>query len=345
MQLRRGFPGLALVFFVVAVFVSACGSPTSAGGEGVVRVGYFPNITHAQALIGMSRGDFAEHLDGVRIESKVFNAGPSAIEALLAGELDLIYVGPNPAVNGYIRSKGTALRVVAGAASGGAVFVVRPESGIDGPADLDGKRIASPQLGNTQDVALRHWLAENGLKSKDKGGTVDVVPTENPNILALLTKGEIDGAWVPEPWGARLVAAGGRILLDERTLWPEGRFTTAVVVARKGFLEEHPDLVEKWLAAHVEVTQWIRENPAEATSSLNKEVERLTGKALPDEVITGAMERLEITYDPISPSIPAMAQAAFDLGFLGREEPDVTGMLDLTVLNRVLEEKGLEPVE
>lgn len=345
MQLRKLLPVLAVSAIVLPLALSACGGSSTADSVAKIRAGYFPNITHAQALVGIARGDFAKELGSVQIETKVFNAGPSAIEALLAGALDITYVGPNPAINGYMRSSGSALRVVAGAASGGAVFVVRPESGINGPADLSGKRIATPQLGNTQDVALRNWLAQNGLKSKDKGGTVDVIPTENPNIFTLFSKGDIDGAWVPEPWGARLVAAGGQILIDERDLWPNGQFTTAIVVARKDFLDEHPDLVKKWLSAHVAVTEWIKANPAEAQATMNKEIARLTGKPLPEEVIEGAMQRLEITYDPVGPSIPVMAQSAFDLGFLGRDKPDVSGITDLRLLNEVIKDKGLKPVQ
>jgi NitT/TauT family transport system substrate-binding protein len=233
LELRRSqvFASLVLSIGLVACASAPAGQqPTTAantsntGAATTVRLGYFPNITHSQALIGVARGDFQKALgSGVTLDAKQFNAGPSVIEALFANQLDIAYIGPNPAINGYTKSNGEALRIVAGATSGGAALVVRSESNIAKPEDLAGKKLASPQLGNTQDVALRAYLADHGLKTKDKGGTVEVVPTDNPQILDLFKQGQIDGAWVPEPWASRLIVdGGGKLFLDERDMWPQG---------------------------------------------------------------------------------------------------------------------------
>ncbi len=332
---------------LLALFLIACAP--AGGGKTVVRVGYFPNITHSQALIGMaaSNGAFQKALgENVQIDPKVFNAGPSAIEALYAGEIDLTYIGPNPAINGYVKSKGVALRIIAGATSGGAVLVVRADAGISRPADLAGKRIATPELGNTQDVAARFYLLTNNLELREKGGDVSILPTSNPDILTLFLKKEIDAAWVPEPWGARLVReGGGKIMLDERTLWQDGKFVTAHLIARTEFLQEHPEIVKNWLGAHVDLTAWIRAHPDEAKKTANAEIARLTGKALDRAVLEDAWQRLEVTYDPVSASLYESADRAFQLGFLGKEKPDLTSIYDLRLLNLVLAARDLPPVQ
>ncbi len=321
----------------------------AAGGKTIVRVGYFPNITHSQALIGMaaSNGAFQKALgENVQIDTKIFNAGPSAIEALFAGEIDLTYIGPNPAINGYAKSKGDALRIVAGATSGGAVLVVRSDAGINVPADLAGKRIATPELGNTQDVAARFYLLSNNLQLREKGGSVSILPTSNPDILTLFLKKEIDAAWVPEPWGARLVHdGGGRIMLDERTLWQDGKFVTAHLIVRTQFLKQHPEIVKNWLGAHVDLTTWIRAHPDEAKKTANAEIARLTGKGLDSAVLDDAWQRMEVTYDPLSASLYQSADRAFQLGFLGKEKPDLSGIYDLRLLNEVLAARDLPTVQ
>ena len=215
-----------------------------------VRAGYFPNITHAQALVGRANGRFEQALGpGAKVEWKTFNAGPSAIEALFAGAVDLIYVGPNPTITGYIRSQGEAVRVVAGSASGGTALVVRSAANIHNVGDFHGKKVASPQLGNTQDIALRAWLLQNNLKSTDKGGDVQVIPLANPDQLTLFQKGQLDASWAPEPWATRLIQEGGaQLFLDERSLWPDHRFVITQIVVRTDFLKQHPDVVKKWLA-------------------------------------------------------------------------------------------------
>ncbi len=285
-------------------------------------------------MIGKANGWFEKAMGpGVKIEWHSFNAGPSAIEALFAGAIDMTYVGPNPAINGYLRSNGDALRIIAGATSGGAALVVRGDSGINKPQDFHGKRIASPQMGNTQDVALRAWLKSQGLKTRDKGGDVTVMPIANPDQLTLFLKKEIDAAWAPEPWASRLVHdAGGRIFLDERTLWPQGQFLTTELVVSTKFLQSHPDLVKKWLRAHVELTDWINGHPAEAKQILNQQIQKETGKALAPAVLNDSFSRLQVTYDPLRQQLLRAAQLAFDAGFLGRQMPDLSRIYDLTLL-------------
>lgn len=327
-----------------ALCFAGCGGP-SAGRDGVIRVGYFPNITHSQALIGLARGDFTEALGPETvIETTVFNAGPSVIEALYAGRIDMAYIGPNPAISGFVRSNGEALRIVAGATSGGASLVVRPEAGIRTLEGMDGKRIATPQLGNTQDVALRRCLADLGLRPVEEGGTVQIVPTPNPHILDLFRQGQIDGAWVPEPWASRLVIEGGGVvLLDERTIWPEGDFVTAHIIVSAPFLRERPEVVRRWLEAHVAVTLWIESNPEEAATLLNSQIRELTGMALPEQVLEMALSQMRITWNPVAPSLIESARAAWKSGFL-QDEPDLSSIYDLSLLNMVLEDRGLERV-
>jgi NitT/TauT family transport system substrate-binding protein len=341
---------LPLLLAIVACGQNAPASNTSgqagASSPTSVRLAYFPNLTHAVALVGTARGTFKEALGSeVTLDLKTFNAGPALIEALFAGEIDIGYIGPNPAINGYVRSQGQALRIIAGASSGGALFVVRPEANIPTPADLDGKRLATPQLGGTQDVALRHMIQEAGLQIADNGGTVTIMPTQNPDILTLFQKGEIDGAWVPEPWATRLIQeAGGQVFIDERDLWPEGKFVTTHVIVNTKFLNEHPDLVTAFLRAHVDTVQYIAENPEEAKSLVNQEIERITSAPLPREVLEQAITTVDFTYDPLAETLFVSADHAFALGFLGDSKPDLSGIYALDPLNAILTEKGLPVV-
>jgi NitT/TauT family transport system substrate-binding protein len=318
-----------------------------------LRIGYFPNLNHAQAVIGLQQdGDFQKTLNanssdtnkGVRIESYVFNAGPSAIEALFGGQIDVAYVGPNPAINGYLASSGQGLKIISGAASGGASFVVRNDSGINSVNDLGGKKFASPQLGNTQDVALRKYLVDNGYNTADNGGNVTIVPVTPADILTLMLKKDIDGAWVPEPWATRLVKeANGRIFVDERELWPpDGKFVTANIIARTDYLNENPDIIERLLQAHINKTIWINENKEQqAITAFNGALKKITGKTIPDDEIRDALTRLEFTYDPIKESLLKMADNAYELGYLGdgRSKLDLSTIFDLTILGDILDEK------
>jgi sulfonate transport system substrate-binding protein len=339
--MKTNFGAMAAILLIAASALHAQQKPT------VLRVGYFPNITHAQALVGRANGQFEKSLGaGVQVEWKAFNAGPSAIEALFANAIDLTYVGPNPTVAGYFRSQGAAVRVIAGAASGGASLVVRKDAGIQSASDFHGKKVATPQLGNTQDVALRSWMRANGLKSREKGGDVQVIPISNPDQLTLFLKGQIDAAWAPEPWAARLVhEGGGRIFLDERDLWPDHQFVITNIIVSPKFLKEHPDVVKNFLRTHVELTEWINKNPAQAKQIMNQQLQKETGKALPAEVLDEAFSRMQVTYDPIHSSLLKSTQQAFDEGFLGRTQPDLSGLYDLKLLNEVLSEKKARPVQ
>jgi NitT/TauT family transport system substrate-binding protein len=312
----------------------------------VLRVGYFPNITHAQALVGRAGGQFEKALGpGVQIEWKAFNAGPSGIEALFANAIDLTYVGPNPTVTGYVRSQGTAVRVISGAASGGVSLVVRQGSGIQKAADFHGKKVATPQQGNTQDVALRSWLRANGMKPREKGGDVQVLPITNADQFTLFLKGQLDASWAPEPWAARLVhEAGGRIFLDERDLWPNREFVITNLIVSPKFLKEHPDVVKNFLRAHVDLTDWITKNPAQAKQIMNQQLQKDAGKPLAPEILDDAFSRMAVTCDPLRASLAKSTQQAFDEGFLGRTPPDLSGLYDLTLLNEVLREKKARPI-
>ncbi|HEY0135277.1 MAG TPA: ABC transporter substrate-binding protein [Nannocystis sp.] len=298
---------------LTGLLIAACGGGS---GEATLRLGYFPNITHAAALVGVDDGIFARQLGATKLEPFTFNAGPAAIEALLSGSLDASYVGPNPAINAYVKSRGDAVRIVAGATSGGAFLVVHAD--IIGPADLRGKQIASPQLGGTQDVALRTWLGEQGLKTDTSGGgDVSVVPQENAQTLERFREGKLAGAWVPEPWASRLVLeGGGKVLVDERDLWPNKQYTTTVLLVRRDYLQQHPDRVEALLRGHVEATKWLQANAEDAKTHVNAAIEKLTGKPIGKPVMDRAFPSLTFTTDPQMASLEKSAADAEKLGLL-----------------------------
>jgi NitT/TauT family transport system substrate-binding protein len=311
-----------------------------------LRIGYFPNINHAQAVIGLGRGDFQKALgDNVEVKTQIFNAGPSAMEALFANQIDVTYIGPGPTINGYVRSGGEALRVISGSTSGGAVFVVRNDSGINSPQDLANKKFATPELGNTQDIALRNYLLDNGLNTKENGGNVEVLTVKNPDIVTLFLTKQIDGAWVPEPWGETLIKeGGGKMFIDERDLWPpEGKFVTVNIIVRPDYLQNNPDVIKKLLEAHIDVTNWINSNKAAAIEPFNVELQKLTGKTLTEDILNASLSRIEFTYDPIRLSLFQDANDAYNMGFLP-QQPDLSGIYDLTILDQVLQEKGLPTV-
>jgi NitT/TauT family transport system substrate-binding protein len=312
---------------------------------GVVNIGYFANINHAQAVIGLANGDYQKAVGpSTQIKTFLFNAGPTEMTALLAGKLDIAYVGPSPAVNAYIQSNGTGLVILAGVTNGGAAFVVRGDESISTVKDLGGKTFAAPQAGNTQDVALRHYLQTNGYRTADNGGNVTIVDTSNSNIVTLFSTKKIDGAWVPEPWAETLILqSGGKLFLDERTLWPNG-FSTTELVARTQFLQQHPDVVREIMAAHVAETIWINNHLTQAAAEFNQQFAVLTGQALNSTILADSLQRLAFTYDPLSASVTRQAQNAYSLGFLTTAPTDLSGLYDLSVLNTVLEGQGLPPI-
>jgi NitT/TauT family transport system substrate-binding protein len=334
------------VTLVTALIPTPAFSQTENGQSKTLRIGYFPNINHAQAVIGLGRGDFQTALgDNVEVTTQIFNAGPSAIEALFANQIDVAYIGPNPAINGYVQSNGEALRIISGAASGGAVFVVRNDSGINSSQDLANKKFSSPQLGNTQDVALRKYLLDNGYKTKENGGNIEVVPAKTADIVTLMIKKDIDGAWLPEPWGAKLIKeANAKVLVDERDLWPNGQFVTAHIIARTDYIERNPDVIKKMLEAHIDMTSWINDNTDEALQIFNAELNKLMGQTIPEDEFREGISRIELTYDPIKESLFKAANDAFDIGFLGKTRPDLSEIYDVKILNEVLKERELQEI-
>jgi len=306
----------------------------NAFAEKKIKVAFFPNFTHAQALIGMENGEYEKHV-GTKIEWKAFNAGPSAMEALLSGEIDFAFVGTNPAINAFLRTKGVALRIIAGVANGGASFVIRGNLSIKSESELKGKNLASPEFGNTQDVALKYWLKSKGFQiNRD----VRVNNLKNSDIYLLFKKGSLDGAWVPEPWATRLVKeANGRIFIDERNLWPDGDFSTAILVVRKDFLDKNLKLVEGFLKAHVIITEWINKNPDLAKKVINRAIEKMIYKPLPEMILQEAFTRVKFTYNPATNSIFESAKRAKELGYLPKyEEKNLNEILYLSILNNVL---------
>jgi NitT/TauT family transport system substrate-binding protein len=309
-----------------------------------LRLGYFPNITHAQALYARATGYFEKKL-GVPIKWTSFNAGPTAIESLFANAVDATFVGPSPTVNGYIKSRGEKFIVIAGSASGGAGLVLRKETVIADEHGFTNKVIATPQLGNTQDIAARLWFAEKGYRLKDRGGNLTLIPLSNPDQLTMMKRKQIDGAWTVEPWLARLeIEGGGQLFLNEKTLWPDGKHTTTHLVVNKTFFADNQMLTRKLLAALIEVTQLINSNKPDAATILNDQLKKETGKSLKPEVIQRAIDRVEFTWDPIASSLKKTADAAHRIGFI-RAEPQLRGIYSLNLLNEVLQEKNLPIAE
>jgi NitT/TauT family transport system substrate-binding protein len=331
---------VALVLALASVACGAGGSSSDGGTE--LRLGYFPNLTHAPALIGVEKGYFRHELGAnVTLKTATFNAGNEAVTALFANQLDVAYVGPNPAINAFAQSKGEAVRIISGSTSGGAALVVK--LAITSAAQLKGKRIATPQLGNTQDVALRSWLGTQGIAVTREGGDVTIVAQQNAQTLDTFKTGAIDGAWVPEPWATRLqLEGGGKVLVDEGTLWPEERFVTTHVIVRTRFLNEHRDIVEAFLRGHVKAVRFAAANAAQAKAVANAAIGKLTGRPLGRATIDAAWENLEFTFDPIASSLRKSAEDAVDVGLL--EPVDLDGIYAMDALNKILGEIGETPV-
>ncbi|WP_079168370.1 aliphatic sulfonate ABC transporter substrate-binding protein [Streptomyces colonosanans] len=304
-----------------------------------VKIGYFGNLTHATALVGVQKGFFQKSLGATRAKYQIFNAGPSEIEALTSGSVDIGWIGPSPAINGYTKSDGKSLRIIGGSASGGVRLVVNPKK-IASLKDLKGKKIATPQLGNTQDVAFLNWIADQGWKvdALSGKGDVSVVRTDNKITPDAYKSGSIDGAWVPEPTASKLVAEGGKVLFDESTLWPDNKFVITNIIVSQTFLKEHPKAVEAVLTASVETNKWINAHPDEAKAAANKQLEADSGKALPTNVLDPAWKSIQITDDPLASTLNTEAQHAVKAGLL--KSPKLDGIYDLTLLNKVLKAAG-----
>lgn len=332
-----------------ALLLTACSAasaagPASEGGKSLaqVNIGYFPNVTHAPGLIADAEGKFTERLGalGANVSTKSFNAGPDVIQAILSGSLDISYIGPNPTVTAYIQSQGQGIRVIAGSTSGGAALVVKPE--ITGVEQLKGRKLATPQLGNTQDIALRHWLGENGLTATtDGGGDVSILPQANSAAVQAFSAGEIDGGWLPEPFATRLVNAGGKVLLDERTLWPDGRFVTTNIIARADFVTEHPDAVRAFLEAHLDALAEIEADPDAAQAAVAAQIKKITEQELEPALLKSAWQNLEFTADPLAATLKTSAEHAESVGLLPDKPSDGFAQLwDLNLLNEVLAARG-----
>ena len=330
--------GIGIVLVAIAV-----GLVTNSGSEAnneTLRVAFFPNIGHAIPVVGMERDTFEDNLgNATSIETKLFDSGPQVIESLYANSIDIAYVGPGPAINGFLKSENRDVVILSGAASGGASFIVHPDSEISSVEDFAGKRIAAPQIGNSQDVSLRNYLSENGLKSYEKGGSVIVLNIPNPDIYTLFTKGEIDGAWVPEPWATILVQElGGQRLFFEEELWPQEKFASVLLIGRQEYVQNNPEIISNWLESHEQTVNWINHNPQETRIIFNDFMQNHMGQSLSDSVIDEALGNLEITTDPVDESIYTFAARADSLGYLGRDGYSLDGIFFDIASNESLQE-------
>ncbi len=296
--------------------------------ENKIRIAYFPNIGHAIPIVGMEKGFFETSIgNGTKIETRIFDSGPQVIESLFANSIDIAYVGPGPAINGFLNSENHNIQILSGAASGGASFIVHPNSEINSASDFAGKKIAAPQIGNTQDVSLRHFLSENGLKPADKGGSVVVYNIPNPDIYTLFVKGEIDGAWVAEPWATILeTELDGKRLFHEEELWPNKQFASVLLIANADYVEKNPQLVSNFLSSHHKTVTWINQNPVETRIVFNNFLISYLGQSLSDDVVDVALSNIEITSDPIRDSVYSFAEKADALGYLGRNGYNLAGI-------------------
>jgi NitT/TauT family transport system substrate-binding protein len=326
---------LLILTAIALLGVIGCGRDEPGGPSGPaaeVRLGYFGNVTHAQAALGVASGDFANAVAPAKFSTKVFNAGPSLIEALFSGNIDIGYVGPGPALSAHEKSRGEGIRVVAGAAANGVIIVARKDSGITSLKDLAGKRIATPQAGNTQDIAARRFL----LKELGQSDANNIVAIANAEQQGMMSRGEIDAAWSPEPWGSRLIIENGAQLVarEHEALWPSKQFVLTAVVTTPQFLAKHPETVKKILGVHATWTQRLRENPAAYTSQLGDALFALSGKRLPPGVLDASLENVQFTVDPLEETFLTMGQWAYDVGY-AKAPPKLDGLIDTTLLQQV----------
>ncbi|MFT8888426.1 MAG: aliphatic sulfonate ABC transporter substrate-binding protein [Ethanoligenens sp.] len=333
---------------LMVIGLSACNSGGTAADSSAnsgsplkeLNVALFPNLTHAQGLVGKNNGDFQKAIgSSTTINWKSYNAGPDETQAFLTGAEDIGYIGPGPAITGYVQSHGD-IQIVAGSTDGGALLIARKGAGIKSVKDLAGKKVAIPQYGNTQHLLLLNLLQKNGLKTADKGGTVTVQQVNNPDVQTLFDKGALDAALVPEPWGSTLIQKDdAQVVLDQNALWLNGKYATAVVIARKDFIKAHPDVLEKFLKAHVALTDYINKNPQAAQDAINNQINVLTQKKLSTDILATSFKNTTVVNDPSKASVLDFATFAKDAGYL-QGSSDYKTLFDFTALNKVLKADG-----
>jgi NitT/TauT family transport system substrate-binding protein len=340
--------GALVAVGILAVSLTACGSDddgedlaagTGGGGDDYeVKLGYFPNLTHASAIVGIDKGYFDKNSGDVGGSVKLFdfNSGSDVITALQSGALDASYIGPGPAITAYATDQ--SVRVVSGATSGGASLMVN--SDIAGPEDLEGKTLATPGAGNTQDVALKYWLGEQGYDVSAEGkGDVTVVNLDNSDTVTSFSNGEIDGAWVPEPYASILESAGATRLVDEKSLWPDGMFVTTHLIATKTFIDEHPELLNALLQGQIDSANFIKDNSDEAKELVGSFITDKTGSEIPADALDTAWAELTFTSDPIGSSLLEDARQASEVGFYDPID-GLEGIYNLDPLNALLKAAG-----
>src|SRR6185437_7196910 len=343
--MRRTLVAIGVAAGIAATSAMAAGCSASSAGTGgsggsggsaspvVLRLGFLANITDAPALIGIAKGFFAKELGkGVKLDIQPFSTGTEEATALLAGQLDAAYVGPNPTLKAWQTSKGTLIKVISGAASGGAALVVKPS--IKTPAQLKGEKLATPSLGNTQDVALRYWLSQHHLTSSPTGGGQVPITPVTPNSAAVLDfkSGQIAGGWEPAPYDIEMVADGGHVLVDEASLWPKGQFVTTNLVVTSKFLAAHPSAVTGLLKGQIDANNYIHSDQAAAEAAANGELTTLLGKGLKSSVLAASFKQITFTNDPIASSLATDAQHALSVGLL-KPVSNLPGLYDLGPLN------------
>ena len=341
--MRRFVIGVA----ALALLASACSSSEqkSEGSEDVLRLGIFPNLTHAPGYVALEEGLLDRTLPGVDVQVTYFNSGSDAGAAITSGSIDATYIGPGPATALFLQPDSN-VAIVSGVTSGGASFVVRKGSGISSPADLVGKKIAVPGFGNTQDVALRTWLHGQGLEANDAGGEVDVLAIDNPELLGLFEAGHLDGAWEPEPYPSLLVSSGvAEPFVDEADLWPDGQFTTTVLLVNTAFLDAHPDSVKGLVEANVRAIQLIQDDPATAKADAQAGLVKAGAPSLDQAVVDEAWSKLTFTVDPVAASLAQGAANAYALGLLEKSPTDLSGLFRLDQLNQVLGELQIPVIQ
>ncbi|MCC6546011.1 ABC transporter substrate-binding protein [Candidatus Sumerlaeota bacterium] len=344
-QLRSSFLGLMVIMISTMLWIVACSDAGNAAVSGklTVNLGYFPNVTHAQAVVGVADGTFAKALGpDVTLKPATFNAGPSVIEAVFGGQLDIAYIGPSPTLNGFIKSDGEEVRVIAGAVENGTLIVGSRKRGITKIEQLKGATIATPQLGNTQDISAKAYVtSELGGKLGNGKGETNVIPVANPDIEILFDKDQIDAAWIPEPWASRLLDRGlVNVIVEEKELWPEKKFLLTNVIVRRKFLEEHPDVVKNFLKAHVALTRELTADRQKFALIINAETKRITGKELPPTVIASSLDHVAFNVDPSPASFEAFFQKGKSQGLLRADKIDLDKLINRRLLDEVLKERA-----